>query len=83
MTPPCLVSANQVAHQRINDRSNMQSTSKRPVLPPATEGDTPHCILFQRRRVQEINGIPGANKAAGRDDVLVEYLKYIGPKVRR
>ena len=38
--PPCLVSANQVAHQLlVNDRGTMPCKPKRPVLPYATEGD--------------------------------------------
>ena len=37
---PCLVSANQVAHQLlVNDGGIMPSKPKRPVLPPETEGD--------------------------------------------
>ena len=38
--PPCLVSANQVAHQLlVNGRGTMPSKPKRPILRPATEGD--------------------------------------------
>ena len=38
--PPCLVTANQVAHQLlVNGRGTMPSKPKRPVLQPATDGD--------------------------------------------
>ena len=37
--PPCLVTANQVTHQLLNGRGTMPFMPKRPVLPPATEGD--------------------------------------------
>ena len=82
--PPYLVSANQVTHQLlVNGRDNMPSTSKRPVLPPSNRRRCLHGIPSQRRRVQESNGIAKDNKAAGRDDVLVEQLKNIGRKVHR
>ena len=46
-SPPCLVSEKQVAHQLlVNERGNIPSTSKRPVLPPATEGDTSMIYIF-------------------------------------
>ena len=49
---PCLVSANQVAHQLIvNGRGSIPTKPKHPVLLPATEG-----IPFQRRRIQERSG---------------------------
>ena len=45
--PSCLVSANQVAHQLlVNGRGTMPSKPKRPVLPPATEGDTSKVYPF-------------------------------------
>ena len=38
--PACLVSANQIAHMLlVNGRGTMPSKPKRPVLPPATEGN--------------------------------------------
>ena len=38
--PPCLVSANQVAHQHlVNGRGTMPFKPKCPLLTPATEGD--------------------------------------------
>ena len=51
--PPCLVTANQVAHQLlVNGRGTMPSKPKRPVLPPATEGDTskvyPLCFMANK-----------------------------------
>ena len=45
--PPCLVTANQVAHQLlVNGRGTMPSKPKRHVLTPATEGDTSKVYPF-------------------------------------
>ena len=47
--PPCLVIANQVAHQLlVNGRGTMPSKPKRHVLPPATEGDTSKIYPFSK-----------------------------------
>ena len=66
--PPCLVIANQVAHQLlVNGRGTMSSKPKRPVLPEYNKG------------VAALKN----NKAAGRDDILVEQLKHLGPKAHK
>ena len=82
--PPCLVTANQVAHQLlVNGRGTMPSKPKRPVLPPATEGDTYKVYPFSEGEYN--NGVAALNnnKAAGRYDILVEQLKHLGPVVVR
>ena len=72
--PPCLVSANQVAHQfLVNGRGTMSSKPKHPVLPPATEEEK------YRKGVAILKN----NKAAGRDDGLVEQLNNLGPKAHK
>ena len=81
--PPCLVSANQVAHQLlVNCRGTMPSKPKRPVLPPAPEGDYSMVYPFSEKEYRKGVAIL-KNKASGRDDVLVEQLKNLGPKSHR
>ena len=78
--PPCLVSANQVAHQLlVNGRGTMPSKPKRPVLPPAPEGDYSMVYPFSEEEYRKGVAIL-KNTASGRDDVLVEQLKNLGPK---
>ena len=82
--PPCLVSANQVAHQLlVNGRGTMPSKPKRPVLPPATEGDYSMVYPFSEEEYRKGVAIQKNNKASGRDDVLVEQLQNLGPKAHR
>ena len=82
--PPCLVTANQVAHQLlVNGRGTMPSKPKRPVLPPATEGDTSKVYPFSEGEYNKGVAALKNNKAAGRDDILVEQLKHFGPKAHK
>ena len=82
--PPCLVSANQVAHQLlVNGRGTMPSKPKHPILPPATEGDYSMVYPFSEEEYRKGVAILKNNKASGRDDVLVEQLKNLGPKAHR
>ena len=82
--PPCLVSANQVAHQLlVNGRGTMPSNTNRPVLPPETVGDYSMVYAFSEEEYRNGVTIMNNNKASGRDDVLVEQLKNIGPKSLR
>ena len=79
----CIVSANQVAHQLlVNGRGTMPSNPKRPVFLPATE-DYSMVYPFSEEEYRKGVAILKNNKASGRDDVLVEQLKNIGPKSRR
>ena len=79
--PPCLVSANQVAHQLlVNVRGTMPSKPKRPVLPPATEGHYSMVYPFSEKEYRKGVAILKDNKASGRDDVMVEQLKNLGLK---
>ena len=56
--PSCLVSVNQVAHQLlVNGRSTMPSKPKRPVLPPATEGDYSTVYTFSEEAYRKVVAI--------------------------
>ena len=82
--PPCLVTANQVAHQLfVNGRGTMPSKPKRPVLPPAKEGDTSKVYPFSEGEYNKGVATLKNNKAAGRDDILVEQLKHLRPKAHK
>ena len=82
--PPCLVTGNQVAHQLlVNGRGTMPSKPKRPVLPSATEGDTSKVYPFSEGEYNKGVAVLKNNKAAGRDDILVEQLKHLGPKAHK
>ena len=82
--PPCLVSANQVSHQLlVNGRGTMPSKPMRPALPPATAGDYSMVYPFSEEEYRKGVAILKNNKASGRDDVLVEQLKNLGPKAHR
>ena len=52
----------------------------RPVLPPATEGDTSKVYPFSEGEYNKGVAALKNNKASGRDDILVEQLKHLGPK---
>ena len=82
--PPCLVSANHVAHQLLfNGRGTMPSKPKRHVLPTATEGDYSMVYPFSEEEYRKEVAILKNNKASGRDDVLVQQLNNLGPKAHR
>ena len=77
--PPCLVSTNQVAHQLlVNGRGTLSSRTKCHVLPPATEGDYSIVYHFSEEDYRKGVAILKNNKAAGRNDVLVNQLKNLG-----
>ena len=79
--PPCLSTANQVAHQLlVNGKGTMPSKPKRPVLPPATEGDTSKVYPFSEGEYNKGETDLKNEKAAGRDDILVEQVKHFDPK---
>ena len=61
----------------------MPSKPKRPVLLPATEGDTSKVYPFSEGEYNKGVAALKNNKAAGRDDILVEQLKYLGPKAHK
>ena len=79
---PCLVRANQVAHQLlINSRGTMSNKPKRPVLSPTAE----ESMVYPFSEEEYIRGIATLknSKAAGIDDVHVEQLKILGPKTHK
>ena len=76
--PPCLVNANQVAHQLlINGQGTMPTKPKRRILPPIQEGTPTMAHPFSEEEYKKGVTALKNNKAAGRDDVLVEQLKAI------
>ena len=82
--PPCLVTANQVAHQLlVNGRGTLPPKPKRTVLPPATEGDASKVYPFSESEYNKGVAALNNNKAAGRDDILLEQLKHLGPKAHK
>ena len=75
---PCLVSANQVAHQLlINRRGTISNKPKRPVLSPTAEESMVYPFSEEEYRRGGIATLKN-NKAAGIDDVLVELLNQLG-----
>ena len=79
---PCLVSANQVAHQLlINSRGTMSNKPNRHVLSPTAEKSMvyPFSEEEYRRGIATLKN----NKVAGIDDVLVEQLKNLGPNTHK
>ena len=82
-SPPCLVNANQVAHQLlVNGRSNVPSKPKRPVI-SKTEAGISMVSPFSEDEYRKGLATLKNNKAAGRDDVLVEQLKNLGPNAHK
>ena len=82
-SPPCLVNANQVAHQLlVNGRGNMPSKPKRPVM-PETEAGTSMVSPFSENEYRKGGATLRNNKAAGRNDFLVEKLKNLGPNAHK
>ena len=83
-TPPCLVNANQVAHQLlVNGRGNMPTNPKRPIITTVEQSEQSLIYPFTEEEYRKGIATLNNNKAAGIDDVLVEQLKHIGPKVHR
>ena len=79
--PPCLVNTNQVAHQVfINGKGTMPTKPNRPILPPIQEGTPTIAHPFSDEEYNKGIAALKNNKAAGRDDVLVEQLKHLGQK---
>ena len=68
--PPCLVNANQVAHQLvINGQGTMPTKPTRPILPPIQEGTPTMAHPFSEEECKKGIAALKNNKAAGRDDV--------------
>ena len=82
--PPCLVNANQVAHQLlINGQRTMPTKPKRPILLPIQEGTPTMAHPFSEEEYKKGIAALKNNKAAGREDVLVEQLKHLGQKANK
>ena len=66
----------------VNGRGNMPSKPKRPVI-PETEAGTSMVSPFSEDEYRKGVATLKNNKAAGRDDVLVEQLKNLGPNAHK
>ena len=83
-TPPCLVNANQVAHQLlINSRGTKSTKPKRPALPPTTEVGESMVYPFIEDDYRRGIAASKNNKATGIYYILVEQLKNLGPKTHK
>ena len=56
----------------------MPTKPKRPILPPIQEGTPTMAHPFREEEYKKGIAVLKNNKAAGRDDVLVEQLKHLG-----
>ena len=75
-----MLNANQVAHQLlINDQGTMPTKPKRPILPHIQEETPKMAHPFSDEEYRKVIAALN-NKAAGRDDVLVEQQKHLGQK---
>ena len=82
--PPCLVNANQVAHQLLmNGQGTMPTKPKRHILPPIKEGTPTMAHPFSEEEYKKVIAAMKNNKAAGRYDVVVEQLKHLGQKANK
>ena len=66
----------------VNGRGNMPSKPKRPVI-SETEAGTSMVSLFSEDEYRKEVATLKNNKAAGRDDVLVEQPKNLGPNAHK
>ena len=83
-THPCLVNANQVAHQlHVNGRGNMPTKSKPYILTTVEQSEQSLVYPFTEEEYRKGIATLKNNKAAGIDDVLVEQLKHLGPIAHR
>ena len=76
---PCLVNANQVL---INGQGTMPTKPMRPILPNIQEDTLTMAHPFSEEEFKKSIVALKNNKAAGRDDVLVEQLKHLGQKTK-
>ena len=78
-TPPCLVNANQVAHQLfVNGRGNMPTKPNRPILTTVEQSEQSLRYPFTEEEYRKSIATLKNNKTTGIDDVLVEQLKHLG-----
>ena len=66
----------------VNGRGNMSSKPKRPVI-PETEAGTSMVSPFSEDEYRKGVATLKNNKAAGRDDVLMEQLKNLSPNAHK
>ena len=80
-THPCLVNANQIAHQLLaNERGNRPTKPKRSILTTVKQSEQSLVYPYTEEKYREGRATLKNNKAAGIDDVLVDQLNHLGPK---
>ena len=83
-TSPCLVNANQVAHQLlVNGRGNMRTKPVPPILTTVEQSEQSLVYPFTEGEYRKGITTLKNNKAAGIDHVLVEQLKHLEPRAHR
>ena len=80
MSSKCYPSSTSIIHQR---QGTISTKPKRPILPPIQKGTSTMAHPFSEDEYR--NGIAALknNHTEGRDDVLVEQLKHVGPKTNK
>ena len=83
--PPCLVTANQVAHPAPRQWQRYHAIqAEADLYYPQQQKEIPHKVYpFSEGEYNKGVAALKNNKAAGRDDILVEQLKHLGPKAHK
>ena len=82
--PPCLVTANLVAHQLlVSGRGEMPTKPKCPKVSPISEDDSSLVFPFTEEEYKKGIVTLKNKKEASIDDVLVEQLENLGPRAHR
>ena len=82
--PHCLVTANQIVYQLlVNSRGKMPTKPKCPKLSTISEYDSSLVFPFTEEEYEEDISTLKNKKTSGIDDVLVDQLKNLGPRVHR
>ena len=82
--PPCLITANQGAHQLlVNGRVEMPTKPKCPKLSPISEDDSSLVFPFTEEEYKKGIATLKTKKEACIDNVLVEQQKNLGPRAQR
>ena len=78
-----LVNDNQVVHQLLINGHGTMTRPMRPILLPIQEGTPTMAHPYSEEEYRKGISALKNNKAAGREDVLVEQLKHLGPKANK
>ena len=82
--PPCLVTANQVAHQLlVNGRGEIPTKPKCPKLSPVSGDDSSLVLPFTEEQYKKDIVTLKNKKEVGIDDILVKEQNNLGPRAHR